>query len=101
MKASAPNWLVAGFQVLEKTFRPSAENHDEACWLVEIGDQDQDHQHQQAGRQRDDLEDAVAERPPLGQRAGGHGLMLLGGSAHEVEPIRSRWFVMVVTSRSC
>src|SRR6266568_781381 len=35
MKASAPNWLAAGFQVFEKIFRPSAENHDEACWLVE------------------------------------------------------------------
>ena len=37
------------------------------------GDQDEDHQHQQAGRQREDLEGAVAERPPLGQRAGGSG----------------------------
>jgi hypothetical protein len=36
MNARAPNWLFAGFQVLEKIFRPSAENHDEACWLVEI-----------------------------------------------------------------
>src|ERR1035441_1778292 len=35
MKASAPNWLVVGFQVVEKIFRPSALNHDEACWLVE------------------------------------------------------------------
>src|ERR1022692_1463182 len=35
MKASAPNWLAVGFQVLEKIFAPSAENHDEACWLVE------------------------------------------------------------------
>src|SRR5450755_1291129 len=35
MKASAPNWLVAGFQVLEKIFRPSVLNHDEACLLVE------------------------------------------------------------------
>src|SRR5216683_609164 len=35
MKASAPNWLAAGFQLFEKIFRPSALNHDEACWLVE------------------------------------------------------------------
>src|ERR1039457_2873581 len=35
MKASAPNWLVVGFQVVEKIFRPSVLNHDEACWLVE------------------------------------------------------------------
>ena len=35
MKASAPNWLFAGFQVFEKIFRPSVVNHDEACWLVE------------------------------------------------------------------
>src|ERR1700680_4671036 len=35
MKASAPNWLAEGFQLFEKTFRPSALNHDEACWLVE------------------------------------------------------------------
>src|SRR5580692_9858994 len=35
MKASAPNWLVAGSQLFVKIFRPSAENHDEACWLVE------------------------------------------------------------------
>src|ERR1017187_3831117 len=34
MKASAPNWLAVGFQVLEKIFRPSVLNHDEACWLV-------------------------------------------------------------------
>src|SRR5580704_1130575 len=36
MKASAPNWLAAGFQLLVKIFRPSVLNHDEACWLVEI-----------------------------------------------------------------
>src|ERR1035441_8619265 len=36
MKASAPNWLAAGFQVLEKTFTPSVLNHDEACWVVEM-----------------------------------------------------------------
>src|ERR1035438_5622481 len=35
MKASAPNWLVVVFQVVEKIFRPSALNHDEACSLVE------------------------------------------------------------------
>ena len=35
MKASAPNWLVAGSQLFVKIFRPSVENHDEACWLVE------------------------------------------------------------------
>src|SRR5271165_5864991 len=35
MKASAPNWLAAGFQLLVKIFQPSAVNHDEACWLVE------------------------------------------------------------------
>src|SRR5229473_283066 len=35
MKASAPNWLAAGFQLLAKIFRPSVLNHDEACWLVE------------------------------------------------------------------
>src|ERR1700730_16988982 len=35
MKASAPNWLGAGFQLFEKIFRPSALNHDEACRLVE------------------------------------------------------------------
>src|ERR1700751_3276173 len=35
MKASAPNWLLAGSQLFVKIFRPSAENHDEACWLVE------------------------------------------------------------------
>ena len=35
MKASAPNWLVAGSQLFVKIFRPSAENHDAACWLVE------------------------------------------------------------------
>ena len=35
MKASAPNWLAPGFQLLVKIFRPSVENHDEACWLVE------------------------------------------------------------------
>src|SRR5258708_5960783 len=34
MKASAPNWLAAGFQLFVKIFRPSALNHDEACWLV-------------------------------------------------------------------
>src|SRR5258708_20842420 len=33
-KASAPNWLAAGFQLFVKIFRPSALNHDEACWLV-------------------------------------------------------------------
>src|SRR5215831_18539633 len=35
MKASAPNWLFAGSQLFVKIFRPSAENHDAACWLVE------------------------------------------------------------------
>src|ERR1700689_2614068 len=35
MNGSAPNWLVVGFQVFEKILRPSLENHDEACWLVE------------------------------------------------------------------
>ena len=35
MKASAPNWLAAGFQLLVKIFKPSVLNHDEACWLVE------------------------------------------------------------------
>src|SRR6201987_4027442 len=35
MKSSSPNWLVAGSQLFVKIFRPSAENHDEACWLVE------------------------------------------------------------------
>jgi hypothetical protein len=36
MKGSAPNWLVEGFQVLEKIpLMPSVVNHDEACWLVE------------------------------------------------------------------
>src|SRR6266481_1978706 len=35
MKDRAPNWLFEGFQVLEKTFVPSVENHEEACWLVE------------------------------------------------------------------
>src|SRR5580704_15999538 len=34
MKASAPKSLAAGFQLLVKIFRPSAENHDEDCWLV-------------------------------------------------------------------
>src|ERR1700751_436332 len=34
MKASAPNWLVAGSQLFVKIFRPSAENQDAACWLV-------------------------------------------------------------------
>ena len=65
MKASAPNWLAAGFQLFVKIFRPSVLNHDEACWVVDDGDQDEDHQHQQAGGERDDLEAAVAERPPL------------------------------------
>ena len=36
MKASAPNWLFAGFQVVEKIFQPWLENHEEACWPVEI-----------------------------------------------------------------
>src|ERR1039457_7539905 len=36
MKASAPNWLAVGFQVVEKIFRPSVLNHDEACWVVEM-----------------------------------------------------------------
>src|SRR5208282_2487343 len=36
MKASAPYWLLAGFQVFVKIFRPSLLNHDEACELVEI-----------------------------------------------------------------
>ena len=35
MKASAPNWLAAGFQLLAKIFTPSVLNHDEACWVVE------------------------------------------------------------------
>ena len=35
MKGSAPNWLAVGFQVFEKILKPSAENHDVACWLVE------------------------------------------------------------------
>src|SRR5260370_6587522 len=34
MKASAPNWLAPGLQLLVKILKPSAENHDEACWLV-------------------------------------------------------------------
>ena len=34
MKASAPNWLAAGSQLLVKIFRPSVLNHEEACWLV-------------------------------------------------------------------
>ena len=34
MKASAPNWLAAGFQLLVKMRRPSALNHGAACWLV-------------------------------------------------------------------
>src|SRR5260370_10217318 len=36
MKASARNWLAAGFQLFERTFAPSVLNHDEACWLVEM-----------------------------------------------------------------
>src|SRR6266581_9143653 len=36
MKASAPNWLAAGSQLVEKIFRPSVLNHDVACWLVEM-----------------------------------------------------------------
>src|ERR1700722_11834505 len=35
MNGSAPNWLAVGFQVFEKILKPSAENHDVACWLVE------------------------------------------------------------------
>src|SRR5260370_5083626 len=32
MKSSAPNWLAAGFQLVEKIpDRPSLANHDEAC----------------------------------------------------------------------
>src|ERR1700729_2229812 len=34
MKDSAPNWLAEGSQLLVKIFRPSALNHEEACWLV-------------------------------------------------------------------
>src|SRR5271155_5579883 len=34
MKASTPNWLAPGFQLLVKILRPSLENHDEACWVV-------------------------------------------------------------------
>src|SRR6516164_5837514 len=34
MKPSAPKWSVAGSQLFVKIFQPSAENHDEACWLV-------------------------------------------------------------------
>src|SRR5215831_1219640 len=34
MKASAPNWLVAGFQVFPKIPHPSALNHGAACWVV-------------------------------------------------------------------
>src|SRR5438105_7703364 len=35
-KAIAPNLLAAGSQSTEKIpLKPSAENHDEACWLVE------------------------------------------------------------------
>src|ERR1700733_12979118 len=36
MKGSAPNWLAVGFQVLEKILMPSVENHEEACWVVEM-----------------------------------------------------------------
>src|ERR1035438_8889597 len=36
MKGSAPNWLAVGFQVLEKILTPSVENHEDACWLVEM-----------------------------------------------------------------
>src|SRR5580704_12297791 len=35
MNASAPNWLAAGSQLLVKIFKPSALNHEEACWVVE------------------------------------------------------------------
>ena len=46
---------------------------------------------QQAGRQRDGLEGAVAEWAPLGQRAGGSGrngrIHLLCHSAHDNQPI--------------
>src|SRR5215475_13647218 len=35
MKASAPNWLDAGFQVFPKIPHPSALNHGMACWVVE------------------------------------------------------------------
>ena len=90
MKASAPNWLAAGSQLLVKIFRPSAVNHDEACWLVETAIQDQDHQHQQAGREREDREGAVAERPPLRKGVGGSGRdgrIHLGDSAHDGESI--------------
>src|SRR5450631_3985978 len=34
MKASAPNWLAAGFQLFVKIFRPSALNHEVDCWVV-------------------------------------------------------------------
>src|SRR5215472_8878552 len=35
MKDSAPKWLFAVSQLFVKIFRPSVENHDAACWLVE------------------------------------------------------------------
>src|SRR5215471_15945675 len=34
MKASAPNWLAAGFQVFPKIPHPSALNQGAACWVV-------------------------------------------------------------------
>ena len=37
------------------------------------GDQGEDHEHQQARRERDDLEADVTQRPPLRQAAGGSG----------------------------
>src|SRR5215470_13574123 len=60
------------------------------------GDQDEDHQHQQPGSQRDDLEGAVTERPPLGQGVGGSGhsgrTRLLRHGAHGDDPF---WSVCV------
>src|SRR5215468_400097 len=35
MKDSAPKWLFAVSQLFVKIFRPSEENHDAACWVVE------------------------------------------------------------------
>ena len=76
--------------MLEKIFTPSEENHDAACWLVETAIRTRI----TSTRRPAASVMAWKLRSPSGRRSvsapGGHGLMLLGDSAHGGEPIWSR-----------
>ena len=91
MNGKAPYVPFAGSQSVEKTpDQPAVVNHVADCWVMLMAISDQDDQHQQPGRQAENLERAVTERPALRERGGGSGRggrIRLCRNAHDSKPL--------------